>query len=82
MEFQNVLDKIAAAPDLATASTMAIEVFGAKAGPDLADAIQGGRFAVDEYVEALKNSEGAVQGTYDMIVDEVDDTARAQRNHK
>ena len=82
VEFQNVLDKIAAAPDLATASTMAIEVFGAKAGPDLADAIQGGRFAVDEYVEALKNSEGAVQGTYDMIVDEVDDTARAQQTLK
>ena len=35
---------------------------------------------MDEYVEALKNSEGAVQGTYDMIVDEVDDTARARAN--
>ena len=43
-EFQKTLDQIAACPDIASATSKAIEVFGAKAGPDLADAIQGGRF--------------------------------------
>lgn len=36
----------------------AIEVFGAKAGPDLADAIKEGRFSVDDMTAALENSKG------------------------
>lgn len=36
----------------------AIEIFGAKAGPDLADAIQGGRFNVEEMTKALDGAGG------------------------
>ena len=43
VEFKNTLDEIEKCPDIASATTLAIETFGAKAGPDLADAIQGGR---------------------------------------
>ena len=39
-KFKNVLEEIKKCPDIASATTKAIEVFGAKAGPDLADAIQ------------------------------------------
>lgn len=38
----------------------AIEIFGAKAGPDLADAITQGRFSFEDYSKALDKSSGAV----------------------
>lgn len=63
-EFEKTLEAIKKAPNIAKATSMAIDVFGQKAGPDLADAIQGGRFEVQDYVEALKKSEGAVTNTY------------------
>ncbi len=77
VEFEKTLAGIKEAPDIATATTMAIEAFGAKAGPDLADAIRGGRFEVQDYINALKKAGGAVDSTYGMIVDEVDDSALA-----
>ncbi len=80
VEFAKTLQDIKAAPDLAAATTKAIEVFGAKAGPDLADAIQGGRFEVEKYIDALDNVGGAVDNTYGMIIDEVDDAQLAIQN--
>ena len=77
VEFEKTLEGIKEAPDIATATTMAIEAFGSKAGPDLADAIRGGRFEVQDYINALKKAGGAVDSTYGMIVDEVDDSALA-----
>lgn len=79
VEFGNTLQQIKDAPDIASATTLAIDAFGTKAGPDLADAIQGGRFEVEEYVEALKNAGGTVETTYNGIVDEVDDSALAMQ---
>lgn len=79
-EFAKTMQTIKDAPDISAATTLAIEAFGAKAGPDLADAIQGGRFEVDKYITALQNAGGAVDATYGMIVDEVDDTALASQN--
>lgn len=81
-EFKKTLDEIAKCPDLATATTKAIEVFGAKAGPDLADAIKGGRFEFQKYVDALDSGSGTLQNTYEQIVDEVDDTELAMQNFK
>lgn len=77
VEFGKTLQAIKDCPDIASATSMAIDTFGAKAGPDLADAIRGGRFEVDEYIGALQNAGGAVDSTYGMIVDEVDDSALA-----
>ncbi len=82
VEFQKTLDEIKSAPDIASATSMAIEVFGQKAGPDLADAIQNGRFEFDEYITALEQSAGTVESTYGMIVDEVDDTQLAMQTVK
>lgn len=79
VEFQKTVDAIKAAPDIANATSIAIDAFGAKAGPDLADAIRGGRFEVDEYVAALESAGGAVESTYGGIVDEVDDTQLAMQ---
>ena len=63
-EFQKTLDEIEKTPDIATATSKAIEVFGAKAGPDLADAIKGGRFEYSDFLKLLKSSKGTVENTY------------------
>lgn len=68
-EFAKALEEIKKAPDIAAATSMAIDIFGQKAGPDLADAIKGGRFEVQDYVEALKKSGGAVTNTTDQMAD-------------
>lgn len=64
-EFKKTLDEIGKAPSTAEATAKAIEVFGKKAGPDLADAIKGGRFAFDDFLKLVKNSSGTVDNTYE-----------------
>ncbi|EHZ9207510.1 phage tail tape measure protein [Enterococcus faecalis] len=82
VEFKNVMQQIKDAPDIASATSLAIEAFGAKAGPDLADAIQGGRFEVDEYIKALENADGAMNETFDNMVDPPDDVVVLMNNLK
>ena len=81
-EFKKTLDEIAKAPDIASATTKAIEVFGAKAGPDLADAIQNGRFEFSEFLDILKNSDGTVENTYNATQDAFDNIALAAQGLK
>lgn len=81
-EFKKSLDVIKKCPDIASATSKSIEIFGAKAGPDLADAIRGGRFEFETYIQALKNSSGVVDNTYGEIVDSVDDAQIASQNFK
>ena len=71
-EFKKTLDEIAATPDIATATTKAIETFGAKAGPDLADAIKGGRFEYSEMLKVLEGSTGTVNATYEETQSGID----------
>ena len=71
-EFKKTLDEIAACPDIASATTKAIEVFGQKAGPDLADAIQGGRFEYSNFLDLLEGSKGTVTKTYEATQDGFD----------
>lgn len=72
VEFRKTLDEIAAAPNIASATTKAIEAFGQKAGPDLADAIQGGRFEFDEFLKIVERSEGTVENTFNETQDASD----------
>lgn len=82
VEFGKTLEAIKKAPNIATATSMAIDVFGQKAGPDLADAIKGGRFEIQDYVEALKKSGGAVNSTYDGIISGNDEAKIAMNSAK
>lgn len=81
-EFKKTLDQIAAAPDIASATTQAIEVFGQKAGPDLADAIQAGRFEYSDFLDIIQGSEGTVAKTYDETQSGADKAKLAIQNMK
>lgn len=68
-EFKKTLQAIGETPDIATATSMAIEVFGQKAGPDLADAIKGGRFSYEEFLAVIEGSDGTLDNTFNSILD-------------
>lgn len=71
-EFAKVIKDIKNAPSATKATERAIEAFGKKAGPELADAIQGGRFEYEKFVDLLQGSEGTVRKTYDETQDGFD----------
>lgn len=60
--FQAMMEQIKATGDTSEANRLALELFGARAGPDMAAAIREGRFEIGSLVKALKTSSGAVQG--------------------
>ena len=79
-EFAKSLKQIEETPDIAEATTKAIEIFGAKAGPDLADAIKGGRFAYEDFLAVLEDSQGTVEETYEETLDGYDKVQLAIQN--
>lgn len=81
-EFKKTLAEIERCPSIAAATTKAIEVFGAKAGPDLADAIKGGRFEYTEFLKVLENSNGILEETYTNIMDETDEAQVSMKKLK
>ncbi|RDU22212.1 phage tail tape measure protein [Anaerosacchariphilus polymeriproducens] len=82
VEFKKTLEEIKACPDIASATSKAIEVFGQKAGPDLADAIKGGRFEFNEMLNLIKGADGSVEGTFDGLVDGGYEAELAMQNAK
>lgn len=50
----------------------ALDIFGTKAGPDLVDAIQQGRFSYEDFLSVIEASEGTVSATFDETQDGVD----------
>lgn len=71
-EFQKVIDEIKKAPSQTKATQKAIEVFGNKAGPELAKAVSEGKLEYKDFVETLKKSTGAVNDTYEATQDGFD----------
>lgn len=78
-EFKKTLSEIESCPDIASATSKAIEVFGQKAGPDLADAIQGGRFAYEDFLDIVNNSSGQLEQTFSDTLDPVDEVKVAMQ---
>lgn len=81
-EFKKTLTEIQKCPNIAAATTKAIAVFGQKAGPDLADAIKGGRFQYQDFLKVLDNSKDTVKNSYSTIIDGVDDAKVATQKAK
>lgn len=82
VEFKKTLEQIAACPDIASATTKAIEVFGAKAGPDLADAIKGGRFEFSQMLDLISGADGTVDNTFNGLLDGSYEADLAMQNTK
>lgn len=80
VEFKKTLEEIAKCPDIASATTKAIEVFGTKAGPDLADAIKGGRFEFEEMLKLVESSSGQLDASFEATVDPADKAKVALNN--
>ena len=71
-ELQATIAAIQNAGDESKAAQIAIDAFGNKAGPELADAISSGRFAFDEFAKAVRDSGGAVERTFEETQDAPD----------
>ena len=78
-EFKKTLKEIKDCPDIAEATGKAIEAFGQKAGPDLADAIQGGRFEYEDFLKVLENSAGQLEQTFNDTLDPIDEVKVAMQ---
>lgn len=71
-ELQGLIKEIKEAPDSADAAGAAVEVFGAKAGTELADAIRSGRFEFDDFSKVVSESSGTVGRTFDETQSGID----------
>lgn len=58
---KDVQERIKGAATESDALSIAMETFGARAGPDMAAAIREGRFELDEAIEALRGTEGGLR---------------------
>lgn len=79
-EFHNVVTAIKTAPDEMSATQAAFEAFGGKAGAELAEAIRTGKFAYDEFLADLAESQGTVDATYEATQDGADKAKLAIQN--
>ena len=69
---QELQDKMAGAKDDTEATQIAIELFGSKAGPAIANAVRDGRLSFDELSNAVTNFGDAVDNTYNETLDPLD----------
>lgn len=67
--FRDMVREIENAGSAGEANALALELFGARAGPDMAAAIREGRFAIRELFKAVKNGEDT---TAKAIADTID----------
>ncbi len=63
------IDAIQSMEDPTKALSLALDTFGARAGPVLADAIRQGRFGIDELKAAMEGAEGAILNTAEATMD-------------
>lgn len=79
VEFGNLISGI---QDGSISAQEALDIFGAKAGPDLVDAIQQGRFSYEDFLQAVESSEGIVESTFEGTQDGVDNFKTAMNSAK
>ena len=81
-EFHNVVAAIRTAPDEISGTQAAFDAFGNKAGAELAEAIRTGKFAYDEFLADLSESQGTVNATYEQTQSGADKAKLAIQNMK
>jgi phage-related minor tail protein len=60
--FRRIVDEITALGPGSEATGLAIELFGQRAGPDLADAIAGGKFEIEDMLGAITDGTDTING--------------------
>lgn len=71
-EFLKLMGDIKKAPTTAEASQKAIEVFGKKAGPELATAIREGKLEYGDLLDTIEGSQGTLENTFQGTQDSSD----------
>lgn len=66
---QQTMDAIMGASSESEALAIAMDVFGARAGPDMAAAILEGRFSIEDLIATMEDSEGAINDTMEATAD-------------
>lgn len=66
---QEMITRIKEAGTAGEANAMALEMFGARAGPDMASAIREGRLNLDELIKSLKASPESIEKVYTDTAD-------------
>jgi phage-related minor tail protein len=61
--FKMLTGEIEATGSTGDAVRQAIEILGTRAGPDFALAVKEGRFAIEDYVKELENTDGSLENT-------------------
>ncbi len=82
VEFKKLMEDIKNCPDETSASNLAMEKFGKKAGTDLADAIKNGRFEFSEMLDLIESSDDTVDKTFDGLTDGSYDAKLAMQEAK
>ncbi|MBB1033401.1 phage tail tape measure protein [Dietzia sp. CQ4] len=59
---REVTDEIKNMEDPTKAASRAMEIFGARAGADMADTIRGGKFEIEELLDAMRNGSDTING--------------------
>ena len=62
---RDAISEIESMGDTSEATARAVEIFGSRAGVELADAIKNGRISIEEWLTVLENSEGVMQSSAD-----------------
>ena len=81
-EFSKAITEIASAPTEVEKTQKAMEIFGKKAGTEVADAVSTARINYADFISEMKNSDGTVKNTYEATQDAFDKIDVAIQNVK
>jgi TP901 family phage tail tape measure protein len=81
-EFERIIRTISLTSDSTEAAKIAIDNFGKKAGPELAEMVKRGEFEYSDFLKLVKDSPGTVSNTYEQTQDAFDKIALAAQGLK
>lgn len=71
-EYERMVRTISLTSDSTEAAQIAIEVFGKKAGAEMAELIREGKLSYSDYLDVIEGSAGTVESTYEQTQDAFD----------
>ena len=71
-EYERIVRTISLTSDSTEAAQIAIDAFGKKAGPEMAELIKQGKLSYDDFLQIIEGSAGTVENTYEQTQDAFD----------